>query len=610
METTGKEGFITPLIGQEYLAGDSDWARLGPVPGQVVEFDMSRSSLTLIEEGWASILVTKVAANEDGGLMLLGELIAMEDIAAKEDMLAEFGKENTALHVCPVTPCSSVVPGEHTIHLGNLRVWDGGSFHCDFFLPGGRKALKSWHSREKSKERPEKVHEEKKRKRAPAADPSSKRKPRESGARSSGTPKSRKDKKKEGVGEDDPPEVGADERRKLRERLEEVKRRVHGQSVVAEVPAGGRSPRNFDSAPGLRTAATLDPKRSVLATSPGTLAIKDGDMRSSKRKRSKTGRGSPGDLLLAQAVQQDGKSAKTQRGKKKEKGQGQRLVKLFSALLEGRKKKKRKKKKEKKRRKDYPGDSDPEDGDDSEDEESESEEVEESSESYGSSTDSELKMEAPLRKKAIERPGSVMQQLVRQAAHHLDQKAVVDTEEAEGSLVGGVRIATYFNLLIRPYHQASHPMVRELYSLSQVIDHLRSGLLAQAADGLAGRFIAVHQALEDGNWSAAAALEMYPLEQPSSASTSTLLMAQKHRRLLQKSQGYQPFGKGRGSYHRGKGGWSGQDQQKGDYKGKSKKGKGKGGGWNQKGKQEDWWKDETGKNQWKERQADAKKGDS
>lgn len=118
-------------------------------------------------------------------------------------------------------------------------------------------------------------------------------------------------------------------------------------------------------------------------------------------------------------------------------------------------------------------------------------------------------------------------------------------------------------------------MVRELYSLAQVIDCLRAGHLSQAADGLAARFIAVHQALEDGNWSAASALELFTLEAPTSASTSTLLMAQKHNRLLAKSQGWSSGYKGRGSSYKGGGGWGGYyENNKGETgRGKGKKGK-------------------------------------
>lgn len=82
--------------------------------------------------------------------------------------------------------------------------------------------------------------------------------------------------------------------------------------------------------------------------------------------------------------------------------------------------------------------------------------------------------------------------------------------------------------------------MRELYSLAQVMDCLRAGRLGQAADGLAARFIAAHQALEDGRWDSASALELFALESTSSAPTSTLVRAQRDKKLVAKSQGWTP----------------------------------------------------------------------
>lgn len=99
------------------------------------------------------------------------------------------------------------------------------------------------------------------------------------------------------------------------------------------------------------------------------------------------------------------------------------------------------------------------------------------------------------------------------------------------------------------------------------------GRLAETADALASRFIAVHTAMSDGNWGTAAQLELFPLEQVQSASTSVMLQAQKHKRLLWKSQGFTSR-----NFFRGKGGWwrSGGEEKGSDKgPGKGKKGKGK-----------------------------------
>ena len=110
--------------------------------------------------------------------------------------------------------------------------------------------------------------------------------------------------------------------------------------------------------------------------------------------------------------------------------------------------------------------------------------------------------------------------------------------------------------------------MRELYALGQTIDLLRAGKLPEAA-------IAVHLA-EDG-WGTAAQLETYPLEPVQAASTGTMLQAQKHRRLVQKSQGMYPSRWGEGGAGKGKGAPWTEKGRKGDPKGRGK-GKGRGAG--------------------------------
>ena len=164
--------------------------------------------------------------------------------------------------------------------------------------------------------------------------------------------------------------------------------------------------------------------------------------------------------------------------------------------------------------------------------------------------------------------------LVRHAQEQLDKGAVMDEENGAASVVAGIKIATYFGLLIRPYFPQGNPLLRELYSLAQAIDLLRQGRLPEAGDALAARFIAVHTALSEGGWQTAAQLELHPLEPVQSASTATMLMAQKHRRLVQKSQGLTPGrwwysgkGKGQGGQEKGKKGDGGKGKVKGRGKG-------------------------------------------
>ena len=243
---------------------------------------------------------------------------------------------------------------------------------------------------------------------------------------------------------------------------------------------------------------------------------------------------------------------------------------------------------------------DPDGGGDSGDGSSSSES---SSESAGrtrgrSESDSDHSCEPPLRKKAMKTPGSVMEMLVKHAQEQLDRGSLLEAEGAEAGMTSGVKVSTYFALLIRPYHPNNNALLRELYSLAQAIDLLRGGRLPETADALAARFISVHTALSEGNWSTASNLELYPLEPVASASVNTMLQAQKHRRLVQKSQGITPnrwFGGGAG---KGKGGGWSEKGKKGEQKGK---GKGKG---RPTGKEAAWGK-KPEENPWKGNQAEA-----
>ena len=211
---------------------------------------------------------------------------------------------------------------------------------------------------------------------------------------------------------------------------------------------------------------------------------------------------------------------------------------------------------------------------------------------HATDEDSELSFEAPLRRKALREPGSVMDMLVKNAQDQLDRGALLENEGSTPGITSGIKISTFFALLIRPFYPNNSPLMRELYALGQTIDLLRSGRLPETPDALASRFIAVHTALAEGSWATAAQLELYPLEPVQSAMVGTMLQAQKHKRLLQKSQGIQTNrwgvpGPGKG---RGAGGWS-EKGKKGDGKGRGKgkaKGATKDASWPKKGEPNPW----------------------
>ena len=312
--------------------------------------------------------------------------------------------------------------------------------------------------------------------------------------------------------------------------------------------------------------------------------------------------GNASNALLAQAVQQSAKDAQDRKKKKKRKDRKDGVKQLLK-LLQGKKEKKSKRSSRRNKRKSgleikgepgEPGGSGSSGGD---------------SDSYysssrdgdgGSDDESGLDMEPPLRRRATKEPGSVMSLLIRHAQEQMDRGALIDTPGDRGGVTSGIKISTYFALLIRPYHSPSSPLLRELYSLTQAIDLLRMGRLPETGDALASRFIAVHTALSEGNWQAASQLEIFPLEPVQSATTSTMLAAHKHRRLILKSQGYTEPNRWWPGTGRGKGGAGQEKGKKGDQRGK---GKGKGKPQNKEGS----WGSKGENNPWRDNKDDANK---
>ena len=204
---------------------------------------------------------------------------------------------------------------------------------------------------------------------------------------------------------------------------------------------------------------------------------------------------------------------------------------------------------------------------------------EESSESDGK------RLEAPLKRKSKEKPGSVLAMLLEHARSKLDQSAKVSVESGSlSSMTQGVKMSSYFAIVVRSQIGNSMAQARELHHLAQVIDLLRQGDLDVMGDVLASRFISIHQSVIDGSWTTARHLEMMPLEEGTAAGPEIILNARKQARLAAKlspgdNWGWTQGAKGRGG-GRGKGSaWQDYGQEgKGRGK-KGNKGKGKSKGW-------------------------------
>ena len=82
----------------------------------------------------------------------------------------------------------------------------------------------------------------------------------------------------------------------------------------------------------------------------------------------------------------------------------------------------------------------------------------------------------------------------------LDQSSTVEVPSSGTRLDSGVKILSYFQILVKPQLGATTAAVREMFHLATMMDLLRKGHLSQVGDSMAARFFALHQSILDGGW--------------------------------------------------------------------------------------------------------------
>ena len=593
--------------GEEVVTETPAWDRIWIPVGCILEACLRGSSIGLGTEEWFAVLVTGVSGDHSVGFRVEGAFLGAESLLYEGDIAAGVGAGE--LHLCPTDPCD-LIHETGLIHVTRFRLWRPSRFIADYVVAEGAARLRKAVASEKKSEKP-----------PPAGRP----KP---GPKAS-TAKSGAAKKKKSAGdaaEEVPPGVGDDtgaipvpsddeeagdgvNRDRLRGILKRTRERILGQAgppsrpAAAEGSDGGHRRASAGPAVGERrlvAGTSLNPR----GQTPLALAAPEdsrGTGTSGLMKNLKK-QGNATSMLLAQAVQSSAQTLKEQKRKKRaqEKDEvGRTLLRLLRDKS-GRKNSKRRRSRSRGRHVRMKPDPDDPGGDNGEEDDSGSSSSGSSGGGDRTDEESDASCEAPLRRKAQRSPGSVMSMLIKHAQTQLDRGAMLEAEGSQPGVTTGVKISTYFALLIRPYHAAGSPLLRELYALAQSIDLLRMGRLAETADALASRFISVHTALTDGNWTTASHLELYPLEPVQSASTATMLEAHKHRRLVMKSQGYAPNNRWWGNSGRGKGGGSAEKGKKGNAKDRGR-GKGKGGA------KDSSWTSKGDANPWKDNKEDASK---
>ena len=569
------------VSGEEYTTDDpSGWSAVVPKAGTVLEVNLLRTSRPVLHETWAAFFIKEVRNESDGSYVLECHYIGCED---EVEGAAVSGAGRAGLlnvHMCLSTPCL-VIGDLEALHTTSARFWDVADFKAEYSPKDLSRRLARW-----QKELSLGDALPKRRARAPAKPPgeagvAGRKKPKE-GATPRGTKKKPASAVPDGVKE------RLERKLKSLRGLREDRGRDKSQAVESVSDESGAAGSGEDSS-GYTPTEPL-----------GTGSMLEGVAKTARREKDPTRslrevvpyEGTKGTTmkglsgqLARKALAVEDVRAKAKKKRKKGKSTSSRALALLRDLIlnkEGTEKKTRKEKdqsgkKKKKRRKLIDGvivssSTSSDDGSDSREKEDQV-------------ASSEEDMEAPMRRKSRDHPGSVLSMLTEHVRSQMDQDSVTEVSRTP-KLTRGVKVTSFFNLHIRPSYGSHLKELREMYTLAMTIDLLRKGELGRVGDSLSARFMALHQSLIDQSWATARHMELFPLEESTAASSALVLASRKHQRLVDKVQGkggWTPWQqKGKGNPRQDWSQWS-EGQPKGKKgKGNQNKGKGKAkGSWNQ-----------------------------
>ena len=579
---------------QDAVLGDVTWESLDPHVGEVLEVFMPSTDWVDPPQEWVGFLVRQISMDVGtGALVLEAKSLGSANAELAKDLGRIFNRRRGLIHLCTTKPCTT--SNDYDLHATRVRVVKLADFDANYVTRSMRSQIKKWLGPPaEEEEEPESPSGPRRRVRGKSGDGEAglsavpfranpKRKSAMKDRRSLGGAK----KAKGG----DPPAGSVDA---LKVKLASLKARLTGsdgsapQDIVADQEDGVLevgSSEDGDYAPSLAPLET------------GTELVPVGASRGLERKRARrsknlkaatkgtTIRGLQGQLATrAVAVSEKRKDRKKGKKSAAEKV-GEAIVKaLHTGKVKKEKKSKRSKKERRRRKRNGMGDGPSSSGESGSSEESSGESS--SDRSSGSSEE----YENPMRKKSKERPGAVLELLVQHAREQLEQSSTVSMPQGKVRVDEGVRLLSYFQILLRPQLGPVTGPIREMFLIASVLDQLRSGNLSAVGDGLAARFFALHQSILDGGWAAARHLEIFALEDASATTTAMLLQTRRHAKLAAKAMGtesgYAPnwwrVGRGRGG--KGSKGQKGGDAETKGQKGKGKeKGKGRG-SWHNPGK--------------------------
>ena len=581
---------------------DAHWKTVGINDKDVIEVFLGASNLVPQSDSWAGFFVLKRTMLGNSTMLVNTRFMYCEDQEATETFNRTAGGGEILLHLCGEEECL-LMDAEETkdaLHVTQIRIWKY-NHYVEHYGVGDQleKAVKEWLN-------PPKVPKV----RAPRT-PKAKAATAKAGDVGDGrrrkTPPAGKEatrKRKPSPEAELRKKLTTEQKERLREKLSRVRDGQHREQVesagVIDVSSGGSGERS----PSLPLEIFSPVQDAIRDTSPmglrggaQALAFRRGARVTKPRKENKTlalatkditSKGPRGDLLR-RAVEATNLQREKKRKKEKKSNPAEKVAKALTELVQGfvphKVKKEKKSKKEKKGEPSSPSGS------------SDSSSTGGGKRKKKDKDSSEEDLEAPMKKRSRDKPGSVLEMLTDHVREKLEQTAATDPVMGENSVTGGVRIMTYFSLHLKQQFGTHTRELRELYHLAASMDLLRQGDIARTGDALAARFMSIHQSMLDSNWGTARFMEIFPMEEQNSSSTSMLLATRKHAKMITKmqnpnvTQNWNIWGRGRG-----KGGgsnWYSNENAKGDGKGKGKGKKGKDsnkGKWSAQGdwNQEDW----------------------
>ena len=546
--------------GQEFKAEDATgWLLFSPAVGDVLEVELSSSNLATATEEWSGFLVMGHHLDGEGGAVFEVKSLRGVGDALGKNFSGIFNRKVGFIHLCPFLPCLNSDCAY--LHVCRLRWFTLAGFSSKVSASTMRQAQKWLENLRATGDKPmedevieaEREHgrdgQEKRAEKERKSDP---KKAVSAEKMQELREKLKAAKAKHGEAGDpgDPPhsedshqtvsssssESSSEENAEKRRAAEVLRRGLeHGQGLGTGTRISGqaaiRDGTSKDYAGQLIRMITARTQREKIEGDPHHgRAGKDPRQldRQLLKAASKPPGGSPPGSSSSSSSKGGKKKKKDKKRKRSRSGSGKRPIRPSGSKPSGGKSKKKKKKKRKKKKKKsgamrHSGRSSPSDS------------------SQASSSSSTPSMEAPLRRKAQKRPGSVLALLVEHITRQLEQAATLDVPGGAASITSGIKITTYLSLLVKPQFPTHGKELREMHTLAVGLDALRRGDVARVGDILSSRFVAIHQSLLDGSWSGARFLEVEPMADASALGDGILLQARRHNKLVQKVQSPTPL---------------------------------------------------------------------